>query len=264
MTRFWRDPAMPYVESRRACHSRACYKAHSHPTFSIGAVDQGGSRFTGAGTGPVALQAGTLVFVPAERVHACNPVADTPWSYQMLHLEAGWLRDLRREYARGDGCEPVRIVRNPGLYGRFCRLNELLFSRSAVADKEAALIEFIGDSDGARGLCIETSASVPRQAGRLGEVLEWLRRDPIAERSLGELAARAAMSRYQLIRAFRALTGLTPHAWQLNQRINIARGLVLAGEDLAQVALRLGFADQAHFQRAFKAHTATTPGLYRR
>lgn len=26
---FWRDPALPWIESRRACHSRACYKAHS-------------------------------------------------------------------------------------------------------------------------------------------------------------------------------------------------------------------------------------------
>ena len=37
---FWSDPRMPYVETRRACASRACYKAHSHPKFSIGAVDQ--------------------------------------------------------------------------------------------------------------------------------------------------------------------------------------------------------------------------------
>ena len=42
---FWRDPFLPHVESRRACHSRACYKPHSHPTFSIGAVDAGGSMW---------------------------------------------------------------------------------------------------------------------------------------------------------------------------------------------------------------------------
>ncbi len=37
---FWSDPRMPYVETRKACQSRICYKAHSHATFSIGAVDQ--------------------------------------------------------------------------------------------------------------------------------------------------------------------------------------------------------------------------------
>lgn len=49
---FWRDKALPYVESRRACDSRICYQEHSHPTFSIGAVDSGGSVFTGAPGGP--------------------------------------------------------------------------------------------------------------------------------------------------------------------------------------------------------------------
>ncbi|WP_251475102.1 hypothetical protein [Stenotrophomonas lactitubi] len=57
-TEFWRDAAMPYVESRRACDSRACYRAHSHPTFSIGAVDQGTSLFTGAACGAVTLHRG--------------------------------------------------------------------------------------------------------------------------------------------------------------------------------------------------------------
>lgn len=61
-TQFWRATNMPYAESRRACQSRACYKPHSHPTFSIGAVDQGTSHFTGASSGPVALHAGTVVW----------------------------------------------------------------------------------------------------------------------------------------------------------------------------------------------------------
>jgi len=30
---FWSDLKMPYVETRRACQSRICYKSHSHSTF---------------------------------------------------------------------------------------------------------------------------------------------------------------------------------------------------------------------------------------
>src|SRR3546814_4648553 len=29
-TQFWRDARLPYAESRRAVHSRACYVAHTH------------------------------------------------------------------------------------------------------------------------------------------------------------------------------------------------------------------------------------------
>lgn len=33
--------------------------------------------------------------------------------------------------------------------------------------------------------------------------------------------------------------------------------------DLAQIALGLGFADQAHFTRVFKRYTQVTPGQFR-
>lgn len=264
---FWRDPALPFVESRRACHSRACYKPHSHPTFSIGAVDAGTSLFTGAGDGPVALRAGTLVFVPAARVHACNPATDTAWSYQMLHLDAAWLQAVRHEYvpasAESGDREPVRIVTEPTLYARFCQLNTMLFSEAEPRDKETALIEFIGDCDTARGLQIEAPNIPSCLAEQLLPALNCLRNAPAASTALDTLARQAGMSRYQLIRAFRAATGMTPHAWQLNLRVNLAREHIRAGDGIADVAHRLGFADQAHFQRVFKAYAGVTPGRFR-
>jgi len=262
---FWRDPDLPFAESRRACQSRACYKPHHHPTFSIGAVDGGASVFTGAGGGPVALHPGTLVFVPAARVHACNPAPDTAWSYQMLHLDAGWLQAVRQEYARSNAMaiEPVRIVPHPAIYARFCRLNALLFSKAAPRDKEAALIEFIGDCDTGQGLRIDTPGAPSHLAGQIRPALDRLRAMPASSIALDELARLSGMSRYQVIRAFRAVTGMTPHAWQLNQRINLARKRIQGGADISDVAQHLGFADQAHFQRVFKAHVGTTPGRFR-
>jgi AraC-like DNA-binding protein len=266
-TEFWRDPALPYAESRRACHSRACYIPHSHPTFSIGAVDEGASVFTGAGDSPVALRPGTLVFVPAHRVHACNPAPDAAWSYQMLHLDSAWLQAVRQEYGGpSTTCgkdEAIRIVCTPAVYAHFCSLMALLFYGSDPQDKEAALIEFIGTCDEADGLRVATRATSPCRAGALGPVLDFLRNTPVPNAALVDLASLAGMSRYQLIRTFRAVTGMTPHAWQLNQRVNLARARLRAGEDIAQVAHGLGFADQAHFQRVFKAHAGITPGRYR-
>lgn len=262
-TEFWRDPAMPYAESRRACDSRACYKPHSHPTFSIGAVDRGSSCFSGAGEGPVTLQVGTLVLVPAGRVHACNPAPGGAWSYQMLHLDTAWLRGLRAEHADdADADAPIRIIAAPALYAGFCRLNTLLFSAADVEDKEAALIEFIGEADGGQGRDIGGGAGA-RRGPPLQPVFEFLRNAPAVHTDLADLARLAGMSRFQLIRTFRAATGMTPHAWQLNRRINLARERLRAGEGLADLAYHLGFADQAHFQRVFKAHAGVTPGRFR-
>ena len=258
---FWRDPALPYAESRRACHSRACYKPHSHPTLSIGAVDQGQSRFTGAHSGPAVLQPGTVVFVPATQVHACNPLPDTAWSYQMLHLDATWLQALWQECAL-DGLQAVTLTRDAGVYARFCQLNGVLFSDASAPEKEAALIVFLGDCVSHDQSAQATPHQVSLAQAELQPVLAHLQQHE-ATVSLADLANMTGLSRYQVIRMFRAATGLTPHAYQLNQRINQARVGLRLGEPLADVAYRLGFADQAHFQRVFKAHVGVTPGHYR-
>ena len=103
-----------------------------------------------------------------------------------------------------------------------------------------------------------SAAVIPAQ---LRPVLQALQIQPLA--SLEQLSRLAGMSRYQLIRAFRAATGMTPHAYQLNLSVNRARSRLRAGTTLAQLAHELGFADQSHFQRVFKAHAAITPGRYR-
>jgi transcriptional regulator GlxA family with amidase domain len=82
--------------------------------------------------------------------------------------------------------------------------------------------------------------------------------------TLDELAGEAGMSRYHFVRAFSRAVGMTPHAWQLDMRIQRARSLLDQGMSLADAALQLGFADQSHFQRAFKQRVAATPGEYRR
>ncbi|MCO7593894.1 MULTISPECIES: AraC family transcriptional regulator [Pseudomonas] len=261
----WRDPALPFVESRRACHSRACYKAHSHPTFSIGAVDAGASHFSGAGAGRQRLTPGTLVLVPAQRVHACNPEPGRAWSYQMLHLDADWLRRLRLEsgVAAGEPGAPARITRSAALYRQFCRLNALLFSAASPAEKEAALVAFIGDHDFAVCPTLDAAPVPALDLPALRGLIERIQVDSQADLSLARLAELAGLGRYQLIRAFRAATGMTPHAYLLNARINRARELLRQGLALADVAYRLGFADQSHFQRVFKAHAGVTPGHYR-
>lgn len=259
----WRDPALPHVESRRACHSRACYKAHSHPTFSIGAVDAGVSHFTGTGNGEERLTPGTLVMVPAQRVHACNPEPGQAWSYQMLHVAGDWLAALRLESALGGAGpgEPARICRDPAVYRQFCQLNGMLFSSASSAEKDAALIAFLGDLDVAAYPPLAPAPALGASAlsGLLARI-EGL--DP-AQLSLDALARESGCGRYALIRAFRAATGFTPHAYLLNARVNRGRQLLGEGQALAEVAYRLGFADQSHFQRVFKAYVGVTPGQYR-
>jgi AraC-like DNA-binding protein len=82
--------------------------------------------------------------------------------------------------------------------------------------------------------------------------------------ALIDLAAVAGLSRFELVRQFRAHTGLTPHAFQLDLRIARARGLLVAGTPVAEVAAVCGFADQPHLTRTFKRAVGVPPGRYAR
>ena len=82
--------------------------------------------------------------------------------------------------------------------------------------------------------------------------------------TLALLAEQAQLSRFQLVRAFSRLTGLTPHAYLLQRRLLKARQLVAAGLPLAEAAATAGFADQSHMSRHFVRCFGFTPGLYAR
>ena len=79
---------------------------------------------------------------------------------------------------------------------------------------------------------------------------------------MSQLAPKLGANPYTLLRQFKAATGVTPHAYRLNCRIELAKRLLQEGCDLSQVALECGFFDQSHFHRHFKAMTTVTPGAY--
>lgn len=80
-----------------------------------------------------------------------------------------------------------------------------------------------------------------------------------------ELADIARLSVGHFFRAFRGSFGTAPHSYIVARRIERAeRRLRESGSSLAEVALDCGFADQAHFSRAFAKHAGLPPGAWRR
>lgn len=255
--RFHYDPALPFVECRRAQHSRACYRPHTHPALSVGAVDAGRSLLSVADAEPLALAAGDVVIIPPHRVHACNPAPDCYWSYRMLYLGEDWLRTLLDE-GRADGVWSGRPERrrDPVCYRALCALTRLLSGPAAPAEKESALIAFVG------GLLLPVPLPPACPPAWLEPMRQRLAQQCAHNWTVAELAAEAGLSRYHFIRTFSAHTGMTPHAYQIDCRINLARRQLRSGCSLADLACRLGFADQSHFQHAFKARVSVTPGEY--
>ena len=209
---FWRDPALPYVECRRATDSEACYLPHTHPTLSVGAVDAGCSVFSCDGA-ETRLSKGDVVVIPPHRAHSCNPAPQGPWSYQMLYLDTAWVGTLLQEMGAADPCvlsQPM-VLRDEDSYRDLRATSARLFSDAEPEEKEAALIVFLG---ALFGRAAPPPAEAPQAVStRLDRVLAHLDEHHAETVPLDRLAALAGLSRYHFIRAFRAHTGLTPHAY---------------------------------------------------
>lgn len=253
VSRFWRDPALPFVEARRVGDGRqVCYAAHSHESFSIGVITGGRSTYLSSGD-QLEVAAGTTVLMNPGVIHTCNPIGGQAWSYLMLFVDMDWLQRRRFDL-------PVQTwSASAQLYSRLMQLFAGLFDE-ATRDREGLLATFFADLPE----YLEPSHR-PDSAGhpRLEAAAAFIRAhrtDPLA---LEDICAASGLSRSYLIRAFRQRFGLTPHGYLLDQRVQHARALLRRGHAIAEAALASGFADQAHLQRAFKQHLAATPGHYR-
>lgn len=85
------------------------------------------------------------------------------------------------------------------------------------------------------------------------------------EISLKTLASVAGLSPFHFVRVFKQATGLTPHRYLLERRLERARELLLCrSRALAEVAIEAGFCDQSHLTLQFKRAYGVTPGEFRR
>ncbi|MBP2302455.1 helix-turn-helix transcriptional regulator [Azospirillum picis] len=264
--RFWRDPALPHLEARSIQDGReVCYDWHSHSTFSIGLVTGGVSEFR-IGLDRHRVSAGTTVLMNPDEPHACNPLDGLPWSYRMLYVDTAWLAHIQGEPAFRPYAPP--LSRDPALGRRMARLFGLLFDPAAGSpEKEAAVGDLFATLRLALGGLPAGPAAAAQDAGghaALERAADFITAHCTQPLRLADIAGAAGLSPSYLVRSFKARFGLTPHAYQINRRIQFGQRELRLGRPIVEVALDAGFADQAHFQRAFKRHVAATPGQYMR
>ena len=99
----------------------------------------------------------------------------------------------------------------------------------------------------------------------LAELRATIERNLDGDLSLPALARRAGMSTSCFSRWFREQTGVTPHAYVVEARIERAKGLLRSSElSLLEVALTVGFSSQSCLNVTFRRRAGMTPADYRR
>lgn len=80
--------------------------------------------------------------------------------------------------------------------------------------------------------------------------------------TLEHLAVIAGLSIFRFVTVFRRQMGISPHRYLLAIRVRAAQALLRKGVPPAIAAIEVGFCDQSHLCRHFRAVCGMTPGQF--
>ena len=249
---FFKNHFLPFAELRFSRSSNASFKPHMHRTLGIGAVYKGEVLYDVNGKKAL-LSTGSLVVINPETLHSCNPANETGRSYYMLHLDTDWCFQVQRsmwEIKQFVEVEKIRIDDVP-LYEQYCKTVEHLVDENIhLQEKEQMLFYMIYE--------VFSVACIPRVIKKeCTDKIKALKRilsiDLHKDYTLDSLAEELGINPYTLIRSFKAVTGITPHAYRMNCRIEHARALLRKGADITETALECGFFDPVSYTH-LRAH----------
>jgi AraC-like DNA-binding protein len=257
--RLWRIPQMRGLEILQARFVSYSFDRHTHDAFAIGLIDEGAATLWCRGS-TIAVPRGAVLFVPPGEVHTGGRHRDAAFvGYRLVYVNADWLA-----IAAIDSRAPLMshdlVVQDPVLRSELARLCASLLNPSCSnLEREERLVAVLGR------LAADRDAQPPARAApaAASRARDYLHAHAAESVSLLTLAKVIGHSPSQLIRVFRSSFGFTPHAYQTQRRIEIAKDLLARGRAPAAVAAEAGFADQSHLNLHFKRRVGVTPAAYR-
>jgi len=259
---FYRDPYLPFFELKQCSTGGLSYRKHAHEEYSVGVVEQGRSFFWCAGQTTV-LSPKTVVFLPPDSIHSCNPFHPERWAYTMLFVDAKWVQDFIISYKSCFWNRPiVKTAAGHKAVQASSMLLRSLRTDASPLEKEAMIAAFFEQSL-AGGIALDTVSSSEVQP-KLKAIRDYIQRCFLEKITLEQLEAVSDLNKFHIIRLFKQFYQIPPHTYQTLLRVNYAKKELLKHQPLAAIALATGFYDQSHFTKVFKAYTGVTPDHYQK
>ncbi len=273
VARYWRHAAVEGVDLLRARYVTHRYGRHAHETYTFGLIEAGVEEFDYGGS-LLRASAGAVALLNPDVVHTGQAATPAGWRYRVLYPKVSVVTDVAAElgWRAGTPQFPQTVLYDPAtaalLRGahQAAEHGDHLASSTLLRTALAGLLRAHaagGPASPSPGPGPEpgTGNRAPAAVSDVRDLLHERLTDPPA---LAELAAMTGLSQFALLRAFRAQTGLPPHAYLNQLRVRQARLLLDDGRPPAEVAAQVGFADQAHLTRHFKRVVGVPPAAYQR
>jgi AraC-like DNA-binding protein len=259
---YFRPRGLTGIEALHARFVEHAYRPHSHPTWTVAMVEHGAARFELDATQQRAGQ-GELFVLEPEAVHTGMAAVPEGWAYKVLYIEPAVVHEWDERDASPPRAARWVVFRDLALRAALERAHTALAAepKGSLAVEEAVLTAVAALRPHLRpGPSRQTRDRAEHAAVRRARA--HLRDRWDQKVTLAELATQAGLSRFELVRRFHDQTGVTPHAYQVNLRVDEARARLAAGHAAAAVAADCGFADQPHLTRVFKRAVGVSPGRY--
>ena len=219
------------------------------------------------------LQPGDLVLVPQGCIHRPEAEPNAPYERRILYLSPEFLRraggscDLAACFDRAR--EEFRFVVHPAdgtggaqLAALEAAEREEAFGRELLA--QSLLFQFlIGLNRAMAGNTLQYAKPAAYDR-KIESILRYLSAHLTEPVSIDDLAARFFVSKYHMMRQFRAQTGYTIHGYLTGKRLMFARAMIAAGTPVLQASEESGFGDYSAFLRAYRKQFGAAPNQEKR
>jgi len=263
--RYWRLPNLGSLELLRADFSTQRFRRHWHPGYAIGVVTRGAERFFCRGGHHVAEGAAIIAVNPGE-IHDGETAGSDGWRYRMIYPTEELMMAVGRELG-GRCTSPPKLVRpviaDRELAAVFLEAHRAGEDAAARLRSETGLLTFLSALLQRHSDLTGVQAPPPaRETRRLQRVLDFIDANLEGDLSLDALAATAGINRFHLLRIFKRILGLTPHAYVTARRVARGKTLLTQGLPVAADAVAVGSFDQSHFANRFRQTYGMTPARF--
>jgi AraC-like DNA-binding protein len=262
--RYWRTPLLPGADLLTAEYHDHEFAPHWHDAYTIPVIVAGAEGYRYRGSDYVAEAGGVPIINPGE-LHTGSKAVEAGWRYRVMYAPVQFIHELADEVAGKRQPLPwfaPGVIRDPDLAARLANAHRLLEDGADALAAEAAMLDALSTLLVRYAQTQPEPSRVAADDARVATMKERLTGDLLEPVTLAELAQAAGLSPFHAARLFNRATGLPPHAWRNQVRLQRALAPLRAGVPVTDVAAASGFTDQSHFTRHFRRMFGVPPGRW--
>jgi AraC-like DNA-binding protein len=262
--RYYVCPQVYGIEFMQATFLKHSFARHSHDYFALGVIEKGVQTFS-CGPNHYETPAGGIFVINPGEPHTGETITPGGFSYSVFYPSAQLFEKVASEITGRQQTTPFFAnprLDDPLLSKSLSKLARTLIEAKSALEGEHCLLETFGLLVRRHAANRYAVQQVRRERAAVRQVREYLESNYSENISLTALGEQVALSPFYLARVFRADTGMPPHIYLENVRVQRAQQLIAQGLPLAQVAQETGFSHQSHLTNCFKRFIGISPGQF--